>query len=105
MIEIFKGVFKQRNWACFLTSSKHFRQLFSSGNVETSLAGFGRIFLEADIRDAVVVFPSKISKSSTAIVWCFCRRRPLQGRNYSVNWGEGGGEYSYISVLPDEFFF
>ena len=25
-----------------------------------------------------------------------------QGRNSSVNWG-GGGEYSYLLVLPDEF--
>ena len=25
-----------------------------------------------------------------------------QGRNWSVNWG-GGGAYSYIRILPDEF--
>ena len=29
----------------------------------------------------------------------------IQGRNYSVNWGGGGGEYSYIRVLLDEFLF
>ena len=54
----------------------------------------------------LVVEQAKVTTVAALTSFGFQASTIYQGRNYSVNWGGGGGgAYSCIHVLPDEFLF